>query len=169
VPEGHVPAGCQCGVEANASAAPVLSARHAESIGRRRAATPAKTRSTVSVISVHCGSVGTAAITMVGSLAVGIMMTSPPSDSPTLFVQVPLTVGITVKVIGKADAPGPIGMMLDLPQTRVSPFGGPRSSRTHDQSLPVADTNVNGRLVKPSVTSIAPVLAVPPMLDTTMV
>jgi hypothetical protein len=74
--------------------------------------TPARASHKVSAISAHCGSVGAAATTMVTSLAVLFGVTEDPTTS-TVFVTVPLQHGSTVNVIGEADPPGAMILVLE--------------------------------------------------------
>src|SRR5580700_3606005 len=137
----------------------------------RNAATPAIARSAVSAIIAHSGSVGTAAATMVGSLAAGPVVPPPlPLSTPAVFVTVPLTFGRTVNAIGGADPPA--AMTLEVIQVAVSlgsGFGPTGTRREHDQAVPVADTNANVRSLNSSSTVICPLVAVPPTLETTIV
>src|ERR1700719_2587184 len=78
----------------------------------RNAAKPAKARSPVSTIIAHSESVGIAGTTMKTSLAILFVKTvSPPPDTVTVFV--PLEIGRTVRVIGKADPPGAMTLELE--------------------------------------------------------
>jgi hypothetical protein len=73
----------------------------------RIAAKPAKARSPGSTTIAHSESVGTAATTIVGSVVELFVKTvSPPPCTEAVFAKVPLSVGITVTVIGELDPPG---------------------------------------------------------------
>jgi hypothetical protein len=121
---------------------------------------------------------------MVGSLAMATKeqaLGGPHGVAPTSasFVTVPLTVGRIVNVIGGADPPAAMTPELLHPTKCQSNGTPPTCSREHDQPVPVADTKPNcgmsiaGRvgnaLSNVSLTAICPLLAVPPMLDTTIV
>jgi hypothetical protein len=136
----------------------------------RNAVTPAKARSTFRAINADGGSVGIGATMIVRSLSALLRNGQhEPQETVAVFVTVPAMPRFTVNVIGEADTPG--AMALDLVQSRMSVSPGQiwhDDLTTQDHALPVADTTRRS-LGKISSTVICPLLAVPPLLDTTMV